>query len=221
MTASVQPRVSDPQSTELRSDAPVSRLWNLEPRDLAILTTILLATALIYIPSIRYGWVWDDKAQTIDATELHSWAGVGKSFLHDSWWFRDPTNLPQSAYYRPFQTAWFGLNYMIFGNHPAAWHLEKIVLELIGVVVCFRLAQLLTRNTTIALLTAGIFGLIPANIESVVWISAIGEPLSTILEMGAMCCFINRKPGSRAGQRWRRCSMRARCYVTKPRSCSG
>ena len=89
MTASVQPRVSDPQSTELRSDAPVSRPWNLKPRDLAILMTILLATALIYIPSIRHGWVGDDKAQTIDATELHSWAGVGKSFLHDSWWFRE------------------------------------------------------------------------------------------------------------------------------------
>ena len=26
-------------------------------------------------------------------------------------------------------------------------------------------------------------------------VSAIGEPLSTIFEMGAMCCFINRKPG--------------------------
>jgi hypothetical protein len=34
----------------------------------------------------------------------------------------------------------------------------------------------------------------PANIESVAWNSAIGEPLSTVFEMGAMCCFINRKP---------------------------
>jgi hypothetical protein len=79
-------------------------LWNLEPRELAVLATILLATALIYIPSIRYGWVWDDKAQTIQARDLHSLAGIGKSFIYDSWCFRDPTDLPQSAYYRPFQT---------------------------------------------------------------------------------------------------------------------
>ena len=164
-----------------------------------MLAAIVVATALIYMPSLRYGWVWDDKAQTVDASALHSWAGIGKSMVRDSWWFRDPDDLPQSAYYRPIQTAWFGLNYMMLGNHPAAWHLEKIVLELIAVILCFRLAQLLTANNAIALLSAAIFGLLPANIEAVVWNSAIGEPLSTIFEMGAMCCFIRRKPGASRG----------------------
>jgi hypothetical protein len=172
------------------------RLWNLEPREAAVLAGILLATALIYMPSIRYGWVWDDTAQIVTKSQLQSWAGIGKSFIHDSWWFRDPNNLPESAYYRPLQDVWFGLNHMIVGVHPAAWHLEKIVLELVGVILCFRLAQLLTKDTTIALLAAAIFGLMPANVESVVWNSAIGEPLSTIFEMGAMCCFINRKPAT-------------------------
>ncbi len=177
----------------------VTLAWGLNQREAAILATILIATAILYMPSLRYGWVWDDKAQTIKAKDLHSLAGIGKSFIHDSWWFRDPKNLPQSAYYRPFQTVWFGLNYLIIGNHPAVWHLEKIVLELIGVIVCFRLAQLLTRNNAIALLTAAIFGLLPANIESVVWCSAIGEPLSAIFEMGAMCCLINREQGKSRG----------------------
>ncbi len=73
------------------------------------------------------------------------------------------------------------------------------MLELIGVMLCFRLAQLLTRNTAIALLAAAIFALLPANVESVVWNSAIGEPLSAIFEMGALCCLIKRKPGSSRG----------------------
>ncbi len=198
MTASA-PSARAAESIEPRPNAGVSRWWNLERRELAILAGILVATALIYMPSIRYGWVWDDKAQTIEAGELHSWLGIARSFIHDSWWFRDPSNLPQSAYYRPFQTLWFGLNYMIAGNRPLVWHLEKIVLELIGVMLCFRLAQLLTRNNAIALLTAAVFGLMPANIESVVWCSAIGEPLSAIFEMGAMCCLINRRQGSSRG----------------------
>jgi protein O-mannosyl-transferase len=177
----------------------VTLAWGLNQREAAILATILVATAVVYMPSLRFGWVWDDKAQTIQAKDLQSLAGIGKSFIYDSWWFRDPKNLPQSAYYRPFQTVWFGLNYLIIGNHPAVWHLEKIVIELVGVIVCFRLAQLLTRNNAIALLTAAIFGLLPANIESVVWCSAIGEPLSAIFEMGAMCCLINREPGESRG----------------------
>jgi hypothetical protein len=179
---------------EQDSHPRATRVWNLEPRELAILAGILLATALIYMPSIRYGWVWDDTAQIVTKSQLQSWTGIGKSFIYDSWWFRDPDNLPQSAYYRPLQDVWYALNHIILGVHPARWHLEKIVLELVGVILCFRLAQLLTRNTTIALLAAAIFGLMPANVESVVWNSAIGEPLSTIFEMGAMCCFIKRKP---------------------------
>jgi hypothetical protein len=171
------------------------RLWNLEPRELAILAGILIATALIYMPSIHYGWVWDDTAEIVQKSALQSWAGIAKSFIYDSWWFRDPDHLPQSAYYRPLQDVWFALNYMILGVHPAAWHFEKVVLELIGVLLCFRLAQLLTNDTAIALLAAAIFGLLPANVEAVVWNSAIPEPLSAILEMGAMCCFIRRKQG--------------------------
>jgi tetratricopeptide (TPR) repeat protein len=174
-------------------------MWELEPRDAAILAAILVATALIYMPSIRNGWVYDDVPEIVNATELHSWAGVGQSFLHDVWWFRDPTSLPQSSYYRPLQTAWFGLNYMLLGDHPTAWHLEKIALELVGVMLTFRLAQLISGSNAVGLLTAAIFGLLPANVESVVWASAIPEPLSTIFEMGALCCLIQRKPGTWSG----------------------
>lgn len=182
------------------SEQSAPRWWNLEPREAGILGGILIATAVLYLPSVRNGWVYDDPLQIVNNDLLHTWAGIGKSFIYDSWWFLYPDNLPASAYYRPLQATWFGLNYMILGNHAAAWHLEKIVVELIAVILSFRLAQLLTRSTAIGLLTAAIFGLLPANVEAVVWASAIGEPLSAIFEMGALCCLINRAPG----QKWPR-----------------
>ena len=181
-------------------DAPTPALfWSLSRREAAVLGAILLATVIVYLPSLRNGWVFDDEPQIVHSLPLHSWAGIGKSFLYDSWWFLAPNALPQSAYYRPLQASWFGLNFMIFGNHPVPWHLEKIALQLIAVVLCFRLTQLLTRSSSIALLTAALFALTPANAESVVWVSAIGEPLSTTFEMAALCCLINRKPGLSRG----------------------
>jgi hypothetical protein len=176
--------------------SPATLYWDLTRRQAALLGAILVATIAIYLPSLRNGWVWDDRLEIIGGGLLNSWAGIGKSFRYDSLWFLDPAHLPQSGYYRPLQASWFALNYMILGNHPAAWHLEKIVLELIAVMLSFRLAQLITRSTPVALLTAAVFGLLPASVEPVVWTSAIGEPLVTIFEMGALCCFINRKPGS-------------------------
>ena len=182
-------------------DAPDAALiWRLNSRQAAMLAGILLVTIAVYLPSLRNGWVWDDRFQIQTSYALHSWSGIAKSFFHDVWWFRDPDGPPASAQYRPIQTMWFGVNYMILGSqHPAAWHLEKLVLQLVAVVVCFRLAQLLTENTPIALLAAAIFALIPANAESVAWNSAIGEPLSAIFEMGALCCVINREPGPSRG----------------------
>jgi hypothetical protein len=173
--------------------------WNLEPREAATLAAILIVTAAVYLPSLRNGWVWDDWVAIVGCDRLHSWSGIAKSFIYDSWWWRDPKHLPQSVYYRPLQATWFALNWMILGNHPVLWHLEKIALELIAVVLSFRVTQLLTRSTTIALLTAALFGLLPGNTESVVWAAAIGEPLSTALELGALCYLINRKPGRPRG----------------------
>jgi len=180
-------------STRDRSSAAL--VWGLSPREAAILAAIVLATVAIYLPSLRNGWVWDDWPQIADNKLIHSWSFVWRSFIHDAWWFLDPRGPPQSAYYRPLQNVWFAANALVFGTHPALWHLAKILLHGVAVVLCFRVTQLLTGDVAVGLLTAAIFGLLPANVESVVWASGISKPLATIFEMGALCCFINREPG--------------------------
>ncbi len=181
--------------TQRQSGTSALRPWNLSSRETAILAAIVLATIAIYLPSLRNGWVWDDWLQIVDNPLIHSWSFVWKSFIHDSWWFQNPAQLPQSAYYRPLQDTWFAANALVFGMHPAAWHLVKIILHAIAVVLCFRVAQLLTGDVAVGLLTAAIFGFIPANAESVLWVSGISKPLATMFELGALCCFINRQPG--------------------------
>ena len=102
-----------------------------------ILGAILVATVAIYLPSLRNGWVFDDWEEFVDNKLIHSWSFVWNSFIYDSWWFKDPHNLPQSVYYRPLENAWFAANAWLFGMHPAAWHLAKIVLHIVAVVLCF------------------------------------------------------------------------------------
>ncbi|MGC1398981.1 hypothetical protein [Candidatus Binatus sp.] len=167
----------------------------LTARQAGLLGAIVIATIAIYLPSLRNGWVFDDWQEIVNNQFIHSWSFVGNSFIHDIWWFRDPTKLPQSAYYRPLENAWFAVNALLFGTHPAAWHLAKIALHAVVVLLCFRAAQLLTGDVATALLTAAIFGVMPAHVEAVVWASAIPEPLSTAFELGALIFLIGRKPG--------------------------
>jgi hypothetical protein len=174
---------------------PLFRRWNLSSREAAILCAILLATIAIYLPSLRNGWVFDDWPEVVDNKLIHSWSFVFNSFRYDVWWFRKPLVLPQSVCYRPLQNEWFAANAALFGVHPAPWHLAKIVLHVVAVVLCFRVAQLMTGDVVMGLLTAAIFGLMPAHVGGVIWASAIPEPLSTVFELGAMVFLIQRKPG--------------------------
>ena len=175
--------------------ARATLIWGLTAREAAILAGILVVTVAIYIPSLRNGWVFDDRDEFVENSLIHSWSFVWKSFIYDSWWFRDPHALPRSAYYRPLENVWFAANAWMFGLRPVLWHLAKIVLHLVVIVLSFRVAQLLTGDAATALLTAAIFAVMPANVDPVVWASAIPEPLSTAFELGAMTFIIGRKPG--------------------------
>ena len=174
--------------------SPATSLWGLSRREAAILAAIVVVTIAIYLPSLRNGWVADDWPEFVDNEFIHGWSYIWNSLRYDSWWFRLPDALPQSAYYRPLQNVWFAANVWLFGTNPAARHLAKIALHAVAVLLCFRVAQLLTGEVAVGLLAAAIFGVMPAHVGGVVWASAIPEPLSTVFELGAMTFLIGRKP---------------------------
>jgi len=191
---------SEPASAVSTDDESTATLaWGLSARDAAILAGIVVATIAVYLPCLRNGWVSDDLVIWVNNKSIHTWAFVTQSFNHDLAWVlkaRKPGQAPASSFYRPLENAWFAANALLFGvNHPAPWHLAKIALHVVAVVLCFRVAQLLTRDVAVALLTAAIFGLMPAHTEPVVWASSIPEPLSTVFELSALLFLIGRKPG--------------------------
>jgi hypothetical protein len=175
---------SEPPATGV-TRIPLLRRWNLTTREATILSAIVLATTVVYLPSLRHAWVFDDFPELLANKLLNSWSFVFDSFTHDVWYFRSPAGV-QSVYYRPLQNAWFFANRRLFGMHPSLWHLAKIVLQIVTVVLSFRVAQLMTGEVACGLLTAAIFGLMPAHVGGVVWASAIPEPLSTAFELGSM-----------------------------------
>jgi hypothetical protein len=175
--------------------APGTFIWGLSAREAAILAGIILVTVVVYLPSLRNGWVLDDRQEFIDNKLIHNWSFVWDSFRYDGWWFRDPRRLPQSSYYRPLENVWFAVNLWIFGLRPALWHLAKIGLHVVVVVSSFRLAQLLTGEIVVGLLTAAIFAIMPAHTGAVIFASAIPEPLSLAFELGSLICIVGRKPG--------------------------
>lgn len=180
-------------------ESPAALVWGLSSRQAAMLAGIVVVTVIAYLPSLRNGWVLDDWHELVENKLIHSWSFIWNSLRYDVWWFRDPLRLPQSPYYRPLENEWFALNAFLFGPNPVLWHLAKIAIHLVVVILCFRLAQLLTGDVAIGLLTAAIFGVMPAHAGAVVFASAIPEPLSAAFELTAMICMVQRKKDSWRG----------------------
>ena len=131
---------------------------------------------------------------------IADWAMVWRSFVNDSWWFRNPYKLPQSAYYRPLQDVWLSLNYHLFGFAPAGWHVLTIAMHLIAVWLVFRIARELTDSRSTPIIGATLFGVLPIHAQAVVWPTAIPLPMSAVFMLAAFLFFIRRERDAKASK---------------------
>ncbi len=173
--------------------APIAR----EP---LLLGGVLIVTAVVYLRCLANGFVYDDSVMIVTNRYIKDWSFFWKSFLHDWWWFRDPSHLPQARFYRPLADAWLGLNYHVFGFNALGWHATLVALHLIVVWLVFRIAERLARDAGVALLAALLFGLLPFHAEVVVWLSAAGHLLGAVFELAAFYLVIAAGRAARRGR---------------------
>ena len=187
------------QNDEVAADNSVSNptgmarggFWGLDRTQMALLVGVLIVTVIVYLPSLRDGFVFDDHGEIVQNQRIGDWSFLWISLVRNLWWFR-PGGARHSAYYRPLQNVWFGVFFHLVGRGPGGWHAAKIAMHLVAVLLSFRLAQVLSGSFAVALITALLFGLHPAHAEAVVWISSIPEVLVAIFEFATLIVFIGR-----------------------------
>jgi len=101
-------------------------------------------------------------------------------------------------YYRPIFMLWMRLNNALFGFRPWGWHLTTVLMHVLATFFVFRLARRLAAISygdgipdQIGLIAALIFGLHPAHIEAVAWVSGVTEGLFAILLIWSFLCFLD------------------------------
>jgi len=131
---------------------------------LALTVAILALVAALYLPTYRSGFVWVDKAVIRDIAWLRQdgdWIGI----------------LRQNFYFRPLGIAMFVLEGRLFVVAPGPMHMVSLGLHLCNTLLVGLLAQPLLRTAYAArfprsvALSMLLYGLHPALIEPVVWIS--------------------------------------------------
>jgi len=141
-----------------------------------------IAGFLIFLPTLWYGFVWDDRYAIVTNTSLKSW----KTLAQTLWGRLDPT----VSMYRPVTGSIIFFQYHLFGLHPWGYHLTSILLHAIACALVFRVAQQLSAVRSVALFASLLFAVHGAHLEAVAWVSALAEPLVVSFVLAGLLAYL-------------------------------
>lgn len=153
---------------------------------------IVAATVFVYANSLSGAFVFDDTKQIAGNPALRSWGNILRAFTSDVWSFQRGTltkDIPP-PYYRPLFTAYLTVNYKLFGLWEPGWHLMNLLVHTGATVAVFFLIKRLSGDRLVATLAALVFGLHPAHVESVAWISGIPDPLAALFFVPSLIWYV-------------------------------
>jgi tetratricopeptide (TPR) repeat protein len=149
------------------------------------LSAVLALVACAYIRAASFEFVYDDLGQIVDNPKIKSWR-LALTFFSTHVWSQTTR---VAFYYRPVYMLWLRLNYALFGLQPVYWHLAAIAVHLLAGLLLYFLVRRLGEDAWVGIVAVLLFGLHPAHIESVAWISGTTESLMACLLLGSMLLY--------------------------------
>jgi tetratricopeptide (TPR) repeat protein len=147
-------------------------------------------TALTYLGTLSFGFIYDDNVSIVRNTALRSFQSVPQAFHASSFFYL----------YRPLTSLWMWANFALFGLNPEWWHLATLALHVLITYLVFRVTYELAGDRTTAFIASLLFGVHPAHVENVAWVSAVNDLLTSALLLTSFLAFLrHRKPGNQGG----------------------
>jgi hypothetical protein len=179
VTTKLKPGAVKGESLEARSAGLFGWLESLSSSRVIMLLSLLVCLA--YANSLGGDFVFDDTEQIVENPDIRSWDNLARAFKTHVWAFRErpdvlriPTPPP---YYRPVFTVVLTAGYKLFELWPQGWHLISLLLHILCCVGVYYVLLQLSRNRSVAAVSAALFAVFPAHAESVSWISGMTDPL--------------------------------------------
>lgn len=151
---------------------------------LFLASIIAVSSVLIYMPTLKSGFIWDDVQLT--ASPFRMGRNV-YSFFYGG-----------GVYYRPFLHLAMAIDHSLWNLSPSGYHLTNIILQTLNSLLVFLTGFYFLKNKTLGLDAEGaegnyfrnplilsfaaamLFALHPIHTESVAWISGRTDMLSTL-----------------------------------------
>jgi tetratricopeptide (TPR) repeat protein len=156
------------------------------------LLLIFALVTVLYAPSLRHGFVYDDTVLVRDNPLVHSLSSLPKAF--------DTSYYPDLPYYRPVGTCSYVTDYALWGGRPFGFHLTNLLLHAVCTalfyLLCLRLLPAPSRFPAFA--AALLFTVHPA-VSSVVYAVTAREVIwSSVFLLAAALLLLRRTRAGRA-----------------------
>lgn len=182
-------------------------LENLLSRKLAVCALSIVLSFLLYGNTIPGDFVYDD-AFFADRAELREPAQLQKVWSEPML----PGN-PASGLFRPLTTFSFGLNFVLFGESPASFHVINIVLNGVVIFLLFLLANKLFKDPLLAFCITLLYAFLPIHTEVVASIKSRDEILAALFSVAAWLSFLRATKNTEKGIDYRFVSLSAVLFL--------
>ncbi|MEO7793388.1 MAG: hypothetical protein ABIV06_01330, partial [Thermoanaerobaculia bacterium] len=163
------------------------------------LLAAMLVPAVLYLPTLGFGFLFDDRPLLIDNPVVQAPAGLTELFTSDL----DPrsrlSDAPTTNYLRPLFLALASGLYRLCGDRPAGWHAAALLLHALlgGLAFLVLRREGLAEPTSLA--AALLFSLHPAHVHSAAWISGLQDLLFAVLVLVAFLAYRASQSRPQAG----------------------
>ncbi len=137
---------------------------------------IVVVVALAFTPILRAPFLYDDYTHITDASQF-TWHSVAHQF-------GPVTGL--GLFFRPVGFFFYWLNYLWAGANAVWWHASSIALHAACAVLTYALCREVGVSRSASLGGALLFGLSGVSAETVAWIDARFDLMTTVLVLGSL-----------------------------------
>ena len=157
---------------------------------LHIIFLVIAATA-VYATSLGGDFVYDDKPMITAYEFVQDIGNVPAAFV-------SPTSIYGNVnYYRPLQTVSYMVDYFLWGELPAGFHVTNILFHVLAVILVYAFIMTLFREKTVAFMAALMFAVHPVHTTVVSYIAGRADAMLCVFTLGALTLYIRFRYGGK------------------------
>lgn len=127
-----------------------------------------LAVLAGYWPTLRAGFIYDDRFFVVENRSVHSLANTPQFFSSPS---TTTASIPWNRIWRPLRNVSYALDHALWGLRPIGYHLTNLIIHLTNGLLLLAIAVRLMPKGPAPLMVGLVFAIHPIQSEAVAWVS--------------------------------------------------